>query len=185
MQKKLAIEGGERVIPSKIRLNNWPIITKEDIYSIIEVIKQEDLWGSEAKGVVGLEKEYAEYLNVKYCVALNSGTAALHAAVSAIGIGPGDEVLVPALTFVASATSVLHHQKIPVFVDIDPNTFNIDPNQIEKKISEKTKAIIAVHYQGLPADMDKISTIAQKYGLLVIEDGAQAHGATYRGKKVG
>jgi len=185
MQQKLAIEGGNRVISPNIYLKNWPIITEEDIYSILEVVKQKDFWGIEAKKIVTLEKEYARYLGLRYCVALNSGTAALHAAIAAIGVGPGDEVLVPALTFVSSATSVLHHLGIPVFVDIDPDTFDINPHRIEEKISEKTKAIVVVHYQGLPADMDEINTIAQKYNLLVVEDAAQSHGSTYKGKKVG
>ncbi len=179
------MDGGPRAVPEDIEVPKWPVVTKEDIFAIMAVIKREEFWGFAAKEVVALEKEYSEYVGVEHCLALDSGTAALHAAVAAAGIGPGDEVLLPALTFVASAASVLHNQGIPVFIDVNSSTFNIDPAKIEEKICEKTKAIMPVHFHGLPADMDEINTIAKKYNLVVIEDGAQAHGALYKGKKTG
>ncbi len=185
MKDRLVINGGSRAVPEGLEIPKWPVVTKEDIWAIMKVIEREEFWGFDAKEVMALEKEYSEYVGVDYCLALDSGTAALHAAVAAVGIGPGDEVLVPALTFVSSATSVLHNQGIPVFVDVDPDTFNMDPTKIEERISEKTKVIMPVHFQGLPADMDEINAIAKKYNFAVIEDGSQAHGALYRGKKTG
>lgn len=109
----------------------------------------------------------------------------MHLCVVACEIGPGDEVLVPAETFLASASCVLHSNGIPIFVDVHPKTYNIDPSKIEERITERTKAIVAVDLHGLPADYDEICAIARKYGLKVIEDGAQAHGATYKGRPVG
>ncbi|HTQ80583.1 MAG TPA: DegT/DnrJ/EryC1/StrS family aminotransferase, partial [Thermoanaerobaculia bacterium] len=115
----------------------------------------------------------------------NSGTAALHAAVAAAAVEPGDEVIAPALTFLASATAVIHHQGIPVFVDVDPRTFTLDPAKLEERITDRTKAVIVVHLHGLPADMDPILEIARRRGLKVIEDNCQAPGALYKGKKAG
>lgn len=182
---KLAINGAPKAIGADFRLPDWPIVNSEDIAAFQRVIDRRDFWGKENEEVVSLEKEYSEYTGMKYCLALNSGTAALHACVAGIGIEPGDEVLVPALTFLASATAVLHHNAIPVFVDIDPRSFNIDPTKIEEKITNRTKAIMAVDYQGLPADYDEICSIARKHNLVVVEDGSQAAGAEYKGKKVG
>jgi len=182
---KLAIFGGSKVIPETLTFPEWPIVTDEDIAAIKRVLDRRDFWGKENEEVVQLEKEYSEYTGVKYCLALNSGTAALHACIAGIGIEPGDEVLVPALTFLASATAVLHHNAIPVFVDIDPRTFNIDPSKIEEKITDRTRAVMAVDYHGLPADYDEIYKIARKHNLVVIEDSSQAAGAEYKGEKVG
>jgi perosamine synthetase len=160
-------------------------VTKEDEDALMRVIKSRDFWGKENAEVKALEEEYARYTGMKYCLAVNSGTASLHACVAGIGVEAGDEVIVPSLTFLASATAVLHHNAIPVFVDIDPRTFNIDPGKIEQKITGKTRAIMPVDYHGLPADYDEIRAVAKKHGLLVIEDGAQAGGASYKGRKVG
>jgi perosamine synthetase len=182
---KLAIHGGPKALPDTSQLPDWPIVTKADENALMRVIKSRDFWGKENPEVKALEEEYARYTGMKYCLAVNSGTAALHACVAGIGVEAGDEVIVPSLTFLASATAVLHHNAIPVFVDIDPRTFNIDPKKIEEKITSKTRAIMPVDYHGLPAEYDEITAIARKHGLLVIEDGAQAGGATYKGKKVG
>jgi dTDP-4-amino-4,6-dideoxygalactose transaminase len=182
---KLAIYGGPKAMSDDLELPDWPIVTDEDIAAFQRVIDRRDFWGKENQEVVSFEKEYREYTGMKYCLALNSGTAALHACIAGIGIEPGDEVLVPALTFLASATAVLHHNAIPVFVDINPRTFNIDPAKIEEKITDRTKAIMAVDYHGLPADYDEICSIAGKHTLVVIEDGSQAAGAEYKGRKVG
>ena len=131
------------------------------------------------------EKSFADYLGVGHCVAVANGTDALEIALAAIGIEAGDEVLVPANTFIATAEGVSNVGGVPVFVDCDPQTYNIDPAKIEEKISPRTKAIIAVHLYGLPADMDAVMAIARKHNLAVLEDTAQAHGATYKGKKAG
>src|SRR6266536_5027886 len=124
-------------------------------------------------------------IGVSHCIGLASGTAALALALFALGVGPGDEVLVPALSFIASGLAPLHQLAVPVFVDIDPVTFNIDPAAAAASITSRTAAILAVHLHGLPADMAAIDQLARAYGLAVIEDAAQAHGATWRGRKVG
>jgi dTDP-4-amino-4,6-dideoxygalactose transaminase len=163
----------------------WPDIREEDREAVLRVLERGVLCGAYAPEISALEVEWAEYVGVTHCLALNSGTAALHCACAAVGLEPGDEVIVPAFTFVASAMAVAHHGAVPVFCDIDPNTFNLDPHQIESRLSNRTRAIMPVHLHGLPADMDEILEIAGRHGLAVIEDAAQAHGATYRGRKVG
>lgn len=131
------------------------------------------------------EENFAKYCGTKYAVGVASGTAALSLSLEAIGISKGDEVICPTHTFAATAEAIIHNNAIPVFVDMDEKTYNVDPVEFEKAITKKTKAIIVVHLYGQPADMDKIMSIAQKYKLKVVEDAAQAHGATYKGKKVG
>ena len=131
------------------------------------------------------EKEFAEYCGVRYCVGVGNGLDALMLILRAMEIGVGDEVIVPSNTYIATALAVSYVGAKPVFVEPDIDTFNINPDLIEEKITEKTKAIIAVHLQGRPADMDAIITIAKKHNLKVIEDAAQAHGARYKGRMVG
>lgn len=131
------------------------------------------------------ENEFAEYLGVSHCVAVANGTDAIEIALKSIGVEPGDEVLLPANTFIATAEGVSNIGAKPVFVDIEPDFYNIDPERIEEKITPQTKAIIAVHLYGLPAEMDEILQIARKHDLKVLEDSAQAHGATYKGQKIG
>jgi len=184
MREALAIRGGTAVVPRGLH-RRWPIITKEDKAAVLAALDSGILNGPYAPQVKALEEEWARYCGARYALTTNSGTAALHTAVAAGRIGTGDQVITTAFTFLATALAVLQHNAIPVFVDIDPNTYNIDPAKIEARITSRTKAIIPVHIHGLPADMDRIMTIARKYGLVVIEDAAQAHGATYKGKKVG
>jgi perosamine synthetase len=131
------------------------------------------------------EEGFADFCGVKYGCSVSSGTAALHLALLALGIGSGDEVIVPALTFVATANVVTFTGARPVFVDVREEDFNIDPEAIERAITKKTRAIIAVHLYGNPCDMDRIMRISRSYGLPVIEDCAEAHGAEYRGRRVG
>jgi dTDP-4-amino-4,6-dideoxygalactose transaminase len=135
--------------------------------------------------VTCFEEEFAEYSNVSYAIGVNSGTSALHLALLAGGIGPGDEVITVPNTFVATVAAICYVGAFPVFVDIDPVTYTIDPDRIVSSITEKTKAIIPVHLYGQPADMDPILDIARCHKLLVIEDAAQAHGAEYKGRRVG
>lgn len=160
-----------------------PFVGEDEIQAIKKVL----LSGQYISGkkVNEFEKLFAEYHEVKYSVALNSGTAALHVALSVIGVGPGDEVIVPPLTFFSTITSVLHQYAIPIFADIDPVGFCLDPIDIEKRITEKTKAIIPVHLYGNSAKINEIIKIAKKYEIRVIEDCAQSHGTEFRGKKVG
>ena len=131
------------------------------------------------------EKDFAQFCNVKYCVGTGNGLDALMLSLKALGVGSGDEVIVPSNTFIATALAVTYVGATPVFVEPNINTFNIDVNKIEEKITPKTKAIMPVHLYGQPCDMDKIMDIAKKHNLYVVEDSAQAHGALYKGKRVG
>jgi len=158
-------------------------INEDDINAVVEVLKSDFL--TTGPKVDEFEKKVAAYTGAAYAVAIANGTAALHAACFAAGISQGDEVITTPITFAASANCVLYCGGTPVFADIDPKTYNISPEDIERKITERTKAIIPVHYTGQPCDMDRIHALAQKYGLTVIEDGAHALGASYKGKKVG
>lgn len=181
---KLAINGGEKTVNRKLQ-KAWPPINQDDIDAVVNVLKKGVLWGPMEAEVLGLQKEFAEYVGAKHSLVVNSGTAALHACVVAAGIGPGDEVITPAYSFWATSQAVLAHNGIPIFVDIDPVTMNMDPKKIEEKITEKTKALLPVHIHGLCADMDEINKIAKKHKLKVIEDAAQAAGARYKGKSAG
>ncbi len=137
------------------------------------------------KEVAAFEELFAAYTQCQHAIAVNSGTSALHLALLAVGVGRGDEVITTPHTFIATVSAIDYTGARPVFVDIDPVTFTIDPNQIAAAITPRTKAIIPVHLYGQPADMDPIMVIARKYGLAVIEDAAQAHGAEYKGRRVG
>ncbi len=158
-------------------------ITEEDIQAVVEVLRSDYLTTGPAIG--GFEQKVAAYTGAKYAVAVSNGTAALHIACLAAGIGPGDEVITTPITFAASANCVLYCGGKPVFADIDPVTYNIDPADIERKITSRTKAIIPVHFTGQPCEMDEIHRIAREHGLMVIEDAAHALGAGYKGRKVG
>ena len=131
------------------------------------------------------EKEFADYCDTKYCIGVDNGLNALYLILKAVGIGQGDEVIVPSNTFIATALAVSYVGATPVFVEPTIESFNIDPSRIEEKVNNRTKAIIAVHLQGRAADMDPINEIAKKHNLMVFEDAAQAHGTLYKGKKVG
>jgi dTDP-4-amino-4,6-dideoxygalactose transaminase len=135
--------------------------------------------------VTAFESRFAAYCGAKYCTALNSGTSALHLALLAAGIGPGDEVITVSMTFVATTAAILYCGAKPVFVDVDPDTRTLDPSLIETAITPRTKAILPVHLHGLMADMDPIMELAHRYQLVVIEDAAQSHGAEYKGRRAG
>lgn len=158
-------------------------IDDADIEAVVKVLKSDYLTTGPA--VAAFEKKVADYVGAKYAVAVSNGTAALHVACLAAGIGEWDEVITTPITFAASANCVLYCGGTPVFADIDPDTYNISPEELESKITPQTKAIIPVHYTGQPCDMDAILEIARKHDLLVIEDGAHALGASYKGKKIG
>ncbi len=162
-----------------------PMIDEEEIEAVVRVLRSKRLTLLSGKRIKKFEKEFAKYIGTKDAIAVNSGTAALHVSLCALGVGPGDEIIIPPFTFVATATAVLHQNAIPIFVDIDPKTYCINPEEIEKAITPKTKGIIPVHLFGHPADMDAILEIAEKHNLFVIEDACQAHGAEYKGKRVG
>ena len=146
----------------------------------------ESTWiSSTGKYIKRFEDAFADFCQVKHAVSCSNGTTALHLALMALGVGPGDEVIVPTLTFVATANAVTFCGARPVFVDAQPDTWNIDPRLVEDKFTPRTKGIIVVHLFGHPVDMDPIMSLARRHGLFVIEDAAQAHGAEYKGKKVG
>lgn len=142
-------------------------------------------WFIQGSELENFENEFAAYCGSEYCVGVGNGLEALLLILKAYGIGAGDEVIVPSNTFIATALAVSYAGALPVFVEPDEKTFNINPDRIEEKITERTKAIIAVHLYGQPAEMDEIKAIADRYGLKLIEDSAQAHGATYKGIKTG
>ena len=162
MAGKLAIGGGEPLLRRE-DYGNWPVITDDDRTLVNEVLDSGIVAGATGPQVVALEKEWAEFVGSRHCLTTGSGTAALHMGLAALGVEPGDEVIVPAYTFLATASCVLHQLAIPVFVDIDPRTYTMDPARIEAAITERTKAIIPVHIMGCPADMDPIVEIARKY----------------------
>jgi perosamine synthetase len=184
MSEKLAIAGGKPVL-TRADYSNWPILGKDERRLVNEVLDSGILAGGTAPQVKALEKEWAAYTGARYCLTTCSGTAALHMALAALGVGPGDEVITSAFTFLASASCALHQNAIPLFVDIDPRTYTMDPARLEAAITERTKVVIPVHIQGLPADLDPILEIARRHKLAVIEDACQAHGAEYKGRKVG
>ena len=160
-----------------------PIIGRDVRRAVNKVLRSGNL--TQGPEVAAFENEFSRFVNERECVAVNSGTSALHLALLSLGIGAGDEVIIPSFTFAATANSVALTGAKPVFVDIDINTYNIDPNLIEKAITPSTKAIQVVHLYGLPADMTKIVEIAKRHNLLIIEDAAQAHNASINGQPVG
>lgn len=160
-----------------------PYFTRDEGAAILGVLKSG--WIMQGPKIKEFEEKIAAYVGVKHAVAVSSGTTALHLALIALGIKKGDEVIVPSLSFIASANSILYVGAKPVFVDVDSKTYNINPKEIERKITKKTKAIMAVHQVGLSADIDQIINIAKENKLYVIEDAACSLGATYKGRQTG
>ncbi len=157
---------------------------KSDIRAVSDVVSSGRGWAI-GPNVEKFEKEIAKYVGVKYALVFNSGTSALHALMIAYGIGPGDEVIVPAFTFIATANAALFVGAKPVFAEIEQGTFGLNPKDVEKKITDKTKAIIPIHYGGLPCKMEEIKKIANKNNLILIEDAAESLGAEIHRKKIG
>lgn len=180
---RLAINGGAKLRSAPFP--GWPVWDDGDVSAAADVVSSGQWWSVGGTRVKQFEKEFASYVGVRHGVCVPSGTIALVVALKALGIGCADEVIVTPYTFIASASSILQANAIPVFVDIDPDTLNIDPGCIEAAITDRTKAIMAVHIGGLPCDMDAITDLARRHGLKVIEDCAQAHGSEWRGKRVG
>lgn len=179
---KLAINGGKPV--GVVNVPKWPVFDQREIDAVTEVVNS-GTWGLGGTKVPEFEEKFAAFCGAKYGITAVNGTVTLRLALEALGVGPGDEVIVPGLTFQATAASVLDVNAIPIIVDIDPNTFTIDPKAIEAAISIRTKCIIPVHLYGRVADMDAIMSIAKKYNLFVLEDCAHQHGSEWNGKKVG
>ena len=179
---KLAVHGGKPTIPPGT-IQKWPPI--DDIDRKMVLSSLEGTTHTFGPNCTALQDEFAAWNGNRFALTTNSGTAALHMCVAACGCGAGDQVIVPAYTWSSSATCVLQHNSIPVFVDIDLDTMNVDIGRLEAAITRKTKAILAVHLHGLPVEMEPVLAIARKHGLKVIEDACQAHGALYKGRKVG
>jgi perosamine synthetase len=177
--------------PNQFKANNMNYVINPSKYlgNELEYLKrvlEGESWSSTGGSWTNsLEKEFANKFGVKYAVAFNSGTSTMHAALEAAGVGPGDEVISPAITVIMNTTATIHANAVPVYADVDPDTFNIDPNEVEKKITPKTKAIIPVSLYGLPPDMDSIMDIAKRHHLIVIEDNAQCVLSTYKGRLAG
>ena len=183
-QSQLAIHGGAKSVQTDAEeLFKWPIITAEDEAAVLDVLRRGAMSGTDV--TLQFEEEFAAWQGAQYALACNNGTAALQSALYGCGISVGDEIICPSLTYWASALPVLALGASVVFADIDPVTLCIDPNDIEHRISENTRAIVVVHYVGHPADMDPIMEIARRRGLKVIEDVSHAQGGLYKGRKLG
>lgn len=180
--EKLAIDGGVPVRQTLLPYGRQSV-DEADIAAVVEVLRSD--WLTTGPKVAEFESAWANRVGARHAVAVNSGTAALHAAIFAAGIGAGDEVIVSPLTFAASANCVLYQGGIPVFADVEPDTLNLDPASVEKAISARTRAIVVVDYAGQPADLNELGAIAERHGLTLIEDAAHAIGARYRDRPVG
>jgi dTDP-4-amino-4,6-dideoxygalactose transaminase len=184
IKNKLALFGGEKAVKSQQDdMFKWPIITDQHEQAVLKVLRAGGMSGFDL--TKEFEKKYAQSLGREYGLAYHNGTAAILGALYGLGIGVGDEVISPSLTYWATAAPAYNLGATPVFTDVDPETICIDPKDIEHRITPRTKAIIVVHYAGMPADMDAIVKIAEKHGLKILEDCSHAHGALYRGKEIG
>ncbi len=183
MNKNLAINGGPKTVERDFA---WPVYDETDV-SVVAAIVRSGKWGNpDCGGEVALfEKEFAVFCGSKYALTCVNGSVALRLALIACGVKPGDEVIVPPYTFIATASIVIEANCVPVFVDIDPRTYNMDASKIEAAITSRTKAIIPVHFAGQACEMDEIIAVAKKHNIRVIEDACHAHGAEYKGKKLG
>ncbi|MGD0094168.1 MAG: DegT/DnrJ/EryC1/StrS family aminotransferase, partial [Planctomycetota bacterium] len=180
----LAIQGGPKAVTRDLsEILAWPIITKEEEDAVLEILRAGKMSGTEV--TEQFEREFAAWHGVSFALAHNNGTSALHAAMWACGVGAGDEVIGPSLTMWASLLPALNLRASVVFADIDLRTLCLDPAGLEKLITPRTRAIVAVHYFGYPCDMDPICAIARKHGVKVIEDVSHAHGGLYKGRLVG
>jgi perosamine synthetase len=182
--ENLALLGGApavRKFPDE--LFKWPIVTQEMEESVLSILRAGTISG--LRITMEFEQEFADWLGVKYALAHNTGTAAIHGALYGLGVGAGDEVICPSMTYWASCVPVFSLGGTVVLADIDPKTLCIDPVDLEKRISERTKAVVVVHYAGMPADMDRILDIARKYKIHVLEDASHSHGSLYKGRMTG
>jgi len=183
MSEKLAIEGGPKAVTNKLVM--WPQFDEKAIEAVVEVLRSGKVNYWTGRKGMEFERKYAEWQGSRYAIAVSSGTAALHVALSALGIGPGDEVIVPSYTFIATSFAVVQTGAIPRFADVNLEDHCISVESAERLINERTRAIIPVHLYGNVCDMDPIRELARKYNLFVIEDNAEAFGGVYKGRKTG
>ena len=181
----LALLGGEAV--RREAFPEWPFYqSDEEAEAVVGALRSDHLCGAHGgEQIPALEVEFAAWCGAVGAVAVNSGSSSLQVALAAVGVGPGDEVVVPAYTYFSSATSVLNLGAIPVFADIERGTGNIDPGCLREQITGRTKAVMVVHANGVPVDMDAVMAIAEAHGIAVVEDCSHSHGAVYKGKRVG
>ncbi len=183
MKAQLAFHGGKKAVEKSFP---WPVFDQKEIHAVEQVVRSGQWGNPDCLGAVeAFEQAFAAYCGSKYAVTCVNGSVSLRLALMACGVRPGDEVIVPPYSFIATASVVIECNCVPVFADISPETYNIDPAAIERAITPRTKAIIPVHFGGQACDMDAIMELAEKHGLKVIEDAAHAHGAAYKGKKLG
>lgn len=181
--QELAMFGGEKLVKKSF---SWPVFDNSDVEAVAAIARSGEWANPDCKGYVErFEREFAQYCGSRFAISCVNGSVALRLALIAAGVRPGDEVIVPPYTFIATASTVLEANCVPVFVDIDPDTYNLDPSKIEQAITHRTRAIIPVHFAGLACDMDAIMSIASRHNLTVIEDTAHAHGGEYKGRKLG
>ena len=183
MKEKLALNGGPKAVTNTLK--GWPSFDEKAIKSVEEVLRSGKVNYWTGKKGMEFEKRFAEWQGSKYAISVATGTAALHVGLTALGIGPGDEVIVPSYTFIASSFSVVQAGAIPRFADVNIDDHCISVESAEKLVNERTKAIMVVHLYGNICDMDKINAFAKKHNLYVIEDNAQAYGGSYKGVKTG
>src|SRR5438445_5818313 len=179
----LALVGGNKAKNKAFPV--WPYYDEKEERALREVLESRVWWRTPGTKTLEFEQAFAQFHGARHGIAVTNGTAALEVTMAALGIGAGDEVIVPDFTFVATASAVLFANALPVLVDVVPDSYCIDPELTEAAITPRTKAIIAVHMGGHPADLDRLGQLAQKHGLHLIEDSAHAHGSEWRGKKIG
>jgi dTDP-4-amino-4,6-dideoxygalactose transaminase len=181
---ELALRGGAPVVARDAH-RRWPIITDDERAAVLRVLDRGVLSGMFAPEAAALEREFAAFAGAAHAQLTHCGTSALEVALAAVGVGEGAEVIVPAYSFVATALAVVRLGAVPVFVDVDPESGNIDAGAIAAALTDRTRALMPVHVHGTPCDLDEVLAVARAHGLAVVEDAAQAHGATYKGRPVG
>jgi len=185
MTSRLALKGGKPVFPKGQTWPRWPQIGRRDVGYVTDALERGHLWRKKGSYLDRFEKAFARYQDARFAYAVNSGTSALEVALGACGVGKGDEVIVPPYTFIATASAPLLCGARPVFADIEPDTYNLDPADVERKITPRTRALLPVHFGGLAADVDRFRQIAKRHGLALVEDACHAHGSMWRGRKLG
>ena len=180
---KPALLGGKR---TKARpFPPWPQYDEKERRALMQVLESRVWWRTPGTRTLEFERKFASYHQAKHGIAVTNGTAALEVVLAALGVGPSDEVIVPDFTFIATASAVLAAGALPVLVDVTPDTYCLDPTLVEERITDRTKAIIAVHMGGHPADMDRLPGIGRRHGIRLVEDSAHAHGSEWKGRKIG
>lgn len=186
-ERRLAVDGGSPVVPGNYLLHaRWPRLTPADVDGLVAVLRSGMLTEMSGRSYVqSFENDISAWIGSRYALSTNGGTAALHCALAGLGVEAGDEVIVPAMSYIACAAAVLHQQAIPIFADVDPVTYNLTPATVADRITDRTKVIMAVHLHGLPADLAELRALAERHGIALLEDFSQAVGARYDGRLVG